>query len=227
MERSLHSASLAFHIVFPSSWLASEQNNLAITDNNTHTEGVLWDSRMSSSKRQGSWFHTLTSPECRKSPKVAENAVSPPSWSTTSRTEHWGYHLWNSSSVPFWWDFLFIMLFSSLCIRWKYAHIPPLPYNLAYKPPLRYKPPRLISPLLAKGRCKICMAHRPSTIVNPFAIRPPPPKERAFVSHGPHRGGLYARLYGMLNARNSCFVMLLWSLLYSAEIYNHSTQCSD
>jgi hypothetical protein len=47
-----------------------------------------------------------------------------------------------------------------------------LPYLLAYKPPLRYKPPRFISPLLAKGRCKICMAHRPSTIVNPFSISP-------------------------------------------------------
>jgi hypothetical protein len=28
-----------------------------------------------------------------------------------------------------------------------------LPYKLAYKPPLQYKPPRHISPLLAKGRC--------------------------------------------------------------------------
>jgi hypothetical protein len=48
-----------------------------------------------------------------------------------------------------------------------------LPYKLVYKSPLRYKSPRFISPLLAKGCCKICMAHRPSTIVNPFAISPP------------------------------------------------------
>jgi hypothetical protein len=30
-----------------------------------------------------------------------------------------------------------------------------------------------IRPPQAERRCKICMAHRPSTIVNPFAIRPP------------------------------------------------------
>jgi hypothetical protein len=40
-----------------------------------------------------------------------------------------------------------------------------LPYKLVYKSPLCYKSPWFISPLLAKGRCKICMAHRPSTIV--------------------------------------------------------------
>lgn len=28
----------------------------------------------------------------------------------------------------------------------------------------------IISPLLAKRRCKLCIAHTPSTIVNPFAI---------------------------------------------------------
>jgi hypothetical protein len=31
-----------------------------------------------------------------------------------------------------------------------------------------------IVPPLAEGRCKICMAHRPSTIVNLYCIVPPP-----------------------------------------------------
>ena len=70
-----------------------------------------------------------------------------------------------------------------------------LPYKLAYKAPLRYKPPRLISPLLAKVRCKICMAHRPSTIVNPFAISP---LREVICLARPHRGALYASLYGIL-----------------------------
>ena len=69
-----------------------------------------------------------------------------------------------------------------------------IPYLLAYKTPLRYKTPSGIRPPQAERRCKICMAHRLSTIVNPFAIRPP--WERAFVSHGPHRGVLYASRYG-------------------------------
>jgi hypothetical protein len=47
-----------------------------------------------------------------------------------------------------------------------------LPYLLAYKTPLRYKTPSYIRPPQAERRCKICMAHRPSTIVNPFTIRP-------------------------------------------------------
>jgi hypothetical protein len=48
-----------------------------------------------------------------------------------------------------------------------------VPYLLAYKTPLRYKTPSHIRLPQAERRCKICMAHRPSTIVNPFAIRPP------------------------------------------------------
>jgi hypothetical protein len=66
------------------------------------------------------------------------------------------------------WHSLAVIL-AELCIQ---TEGPLVPYLLAYKPPLRYKPPSHISPLLAKGRCKICMAHRPSTIVNRFAISP-------------------------------------------------------
>lgn len=47
-------------------------------------------------------------------------------------------------------------------------------YLLARKTSIRYKPPRLIGPLHADGRCKICMAGRPSYISNPFAIASPP-----------------------------------------------------
>jgi hypothetical protein len=39
---------------------------------------------------------------------------------------------------------------------------PSIPYLLAYKPPLRYKPPRHISPLLGEGRCPdILLAYKP------------------------------------------------------------------
>src|SRR3981081_1957575 len=51
--------------------------------------------------------------------------------------------------------------------------VPSIPYKLAYSTPLRYSTPSHIVPPLAEGRCKICMAHRPSYIVNPFAIVPP------------------------------------------------------
>ena len=37
-----------------------------------------------------------------------------------------------------------------------------IPYLLAYKPPLWYKPPRLISPPLGDGHCPdICLAYKP------------------------------------------------------------------
>jgi hypothetical protein len=94
------------------------------------------------------------------------------------------------------WEIYYHIFLSTPAIGLLRELVERLPYKLAYKPPLCYKPPWLISPLLAKGRCKICMAHRPSTIVNKSLCYKPPPRERSFVSHGPHRGGLYASLYG-------------------------------
>jgi hypothetical protein len=68
-----------------------------------------------------------------------------------------------------------------------------VPYNLVYKTPA------------GAGRCKICMAHRPSTIVNPFAISPPLEK------------GIYAEpdyTVAVINCRTRCdglaHVMTLW-----------------
>jgi hypothetical protein len=53
---------------------------------------------------------------------------------------------------------------------------------------LKYTPvPSILTPT---GGATGELAYKP-----PLAISPPP-GERAFVSHGPHRGGLYASLYG-------------------------------